>query len=64
MASKSFSIVDLLNQNRFDGTNYDMWHRKIQHLLNEKKVLSHLTKSMIQPDEGMTAQHCRDLTSL
>ena len=38
-----------------------MWHRKIQYLLNEQEVLETLTNVMMQPENGNTAQHRRDL---
>ena len=38
-----------------------MWHRKIQYLLNKQEVLETLTNVMMQPENGNTAQHRRDL---
>jgi hypothetical protein len=29
-----------------DGKNYDIWHKKVQYLLNEKRVLETLTNKM------------------
>ena len=34
MATKNV-VTDLTKREKLDGTNYDMWHRKIQYLLNE-----------------------------
>ena len=34
MATKNV-VVDLTKGEKLDGTNNDMWHRKIQYLLNE-----------------------------
>ena len=38
-----------------------MWHRKIQYLLNEQEFLETLTNVMMQPENGNTTQHRRDL---
>ena len=60
MATKNV-IADLTKGEKLDGTNYDMWHRKIQYLHNEQEVLETLTIEMMRPENGNTAQHCRDL---
>ena len=49
MASKTSMIDDLSTNQKLDGFNYDMWHQKIQFLLNERKVLKHLTAMMAAP---------------
>ena len=46
MATKNV-VVDLTKGEKLDGTNYDMWHRKIQYLLNEQEVLETLTNVMM-----------------
>ena len=43
-----------------DGDNYDIWHRKIQYILNEQEVLEILTQEMTTPEDGNTAQHRHD----
>ena len=60
MATKNV-VADLTKGEKLDGTNYDMWHRKIQYLLNEQEVLETLTNVMMQLENGNTAQHRRDL---
>ena len=60
MANKNI-VADLTKGEKLDGTNYDMWHRKIQYLLNEQEVLKTLTNVMMRPKYGNTAQHRRDL---
>ena len=40
--------------------NYDIWHRKVQYLLNEKEVLETITNAMVLPEQGNTTQHHRD----
>jgi hypothetical protein len=44
-----------------DGKNYDIWHRKIQYLLDELEVLETLTNSMEEPEQGNSAQNRGDL---
>ncbi|XP_075663075.1 uncharacterized protein LOC142632583 [Castanea sativa] len=60
MATKNV-VVDLTKREKLDGTNFDMWHRKIQYLLNEQEVLETLTIVMMRPENGNTAQHRYDL---
>ncbi|XP_077251591.1 uncharacterized protein LOC143890792 [Tasmannia lanceolata] len=60
MATKSV-VADLTNGEKLVGTNYDIWHRKIQYLLNEQDLMEHLTITMDSPPEGTKAQHRRDL---
>ncbi|KAG5548704.1 hypothetical protein RHGRI_014154 [Rhododendron griersonianum] len=59
MASKNI-IADLNKGEKLNGTNYDIWHRKVQYLLNEQELLDHLTNVLTPPEEGTTAQHRRD----
>ena len=62
MASKGI-IVDLNKWEKLDGENYNIWHRKIQYVLNEQEVLETLTHLLSKPNEGSTEQHQRDLTA-
>jgi len=55
-------IADLNKRKKVDGENYDIWHRKVQYLLDEKKVLKILTQSMKVPqEEDSSSQHRRDV---
>ena len=54
MATKNV-VANLTKGEKSDGTNYDMWRRKIQYLLNEQEVLETLTNMMMQPENGNTA---------
>ena len=54
-------VVDQTKGEKLDGTSYDMQHRKIQYLLNEQEALETLTNVMMQPENGNTTQHRRDL---
>ena len=60
MATKNV-VANLTKGEKLDETNYDMWHRKIQNLLNEQEVLETLTNVIMWPENGNTAQHRRDL---
>ena len=49
MDSKTFMIRELTTNEKLDGSNYDMWRRKIQFLLEECEVLEHLKTTMSAP---------------
>ena len=55
MATKNV-VANLTKGEKLDETNYDMWHRKIQYLLNEQEVLETLNNVMMRPENGNTAQ--------
>ena len=60
MATKNV-VANQTKGEKLDGTNYDMWHRKIQYLLNEQEVLETLTNVIMQPKNGNPTQHRCDL---
>uniref|UniRef100_A0A2N9HH17 Integrase catalytic domain-containing protein n=1 Tax=Fagus sylvatica TaxID=28930 RepID=A0A2N9HH17_FAGSY len=60
MAAKNV-VADLTRGEKLTGNNYDIWHRKIQYLLNEQELLETLSSKMTRPEDGNTAQHRRDL---
>ena len=62
MASKGI-VADLNKEEKLDGENYNIWHYKIQYMLNEQEVLKTLTHSLSKPDEGSIEQHQRDLAA-
>jgi hypothetical protein len=62
MASKGI-VADLNKGEKLHGDNYDIWHRKIQYVLNEQEVLETLTHSLSAPEQGDTKQHTRDLAA-
>ncbi|CAO2830762.1 unnamed protein product [Amaranthus hypochondriacus] len=54
MANSSLSatvISEMLTSNKLNGTNYDIWHRKVQYLLNERGVIKHISSAMVALDE-------------
>ena len=46
MAPKASMIGDLSTDEKLDGSNYDMWHWKIQFLLDDREVLEPLQVTM------------------
>ena len=54
-------VAYLTKEEKLDWTNYDLWHRKVQYLLNEQEALETLTNVMMQPGNGNTGQHHRGL---
>ena len=62
MASKGI-VVNLNKGEKLDSENYNIWHRRIQYVLNEQEVLETLTHSLSKPDEGSIEQHQRDLAT-
>ena len=60
MAAKNV-VADLTKDNKLTGNNYDIWHRKIQYLLNEQELLEILSSKMTRPEDKNTTQHKRDL---
>ena len=62
MTSKCI-VADLNKVEKLDGVNYNIWHRKIQYLLNEQEILETLTHLLSKLDEGSTEQHQRDLAA-
>ena len=59
MASKSI-VADLNKGEKLNGDNFDIWHRKVQYILEEQEVLETLNNVMNEPENGATAQHRRD----
>jgi len=41
--------------------NYDVWHRKIEYLLEEQEMLETITQPMAELKQGNTAQHKLDM---
>lgn len=54
-------IADLNKGNKLTGDNYDIWHRKVQFLLEVQEVLETLKDVMVEPSgEGPAQQVRRD----
>ena len=50
-------IIDLNQGDKLNDKNYDVWHRKIQYLLEEQDVVETITQLMVEPEHGNTTQH-------
>ena len=62
MASKGI-VANINKGEKLDGENYNIWHRKIQYVLNKQEVIETLTHSLSKPNEGSTEQHQRGLAT-
>ena len=62
MASKGI-VADLNKEEKLDGEHYNIWHCKIQYMLNEQEVLETLPHSLSKSDEGSIEQYQRDLAA-
>jgi len=61
MAASKSIIVDLNHGDKLSEKNYDVWHRKIEYLLEEQEMLETITQPMAEPEQGNTAQHKLDM---
>ena len=51
-----------MNQgDKLNEKNYDVWHHKIQYVLEEQEILKTITQPMFELEHGNTAQHRRDM---
>ena len=50
----------MTKEDKLTGNNYNIWHRKIQYLLNQHELLNCLTTIMDEPAEGSTAANRRE----
>ena len=51
MTTNNVMITELSTSQKLDGTNYDMWKRKIQYLLVNKDLLEHLQVAKFPPSD-------------
>ena len=51
MAANNAIITELSTSQKLDGSNYDMWKRKIQYFLEGKDLLEHLTVARFPPSD-------------
>jgi len=49
MAPNNAMFSELSTSQKLDGTNYEIWHRKIQYLLDDKDLLEHLKVAKVPP---------------
>ena len=61
MATSKTIIIDLNHRDKLNKKNYDVWHRKIEYLLEEQEMLETITQPMVEPKQGNTSQHKLDM---
>ena len=61
MATIKSIIADLNQGDKFNENNYDVWHSKIQYVLEEQEMLETITQPMVEPEHGNTVQHRGDM---
>lgn len=59
IASKNI-VVDVNKWEKLDGENYDIWHHKIQYVLDGLEVLAALTHYLNEPKKGDSNQNKSD----
>ena len=61
MAATRSIVADLNQGDKLNDKNYDVWHHKIQYLLEEQDMLETITQPMVELEHGTTNQHKRDM---
>ena len=61
MAATRSIVADLNQGDKLNDKNYDVWHYKIQLLLEEQDMLEITMQPMVEPEHGTTAQHRQDM---
>ena len=61
MSTTKSIVVDLNQGDKLNDKNYDVWHCKIQYLLEEQEMLELITQPMAEHEHGNTAQVRRDM---
>ena len=61
MAAIKNIITDLNQREKLNEKNYDVWHRKIQYVLEEQDMLKTITQPMAESEQDNTARHRRDM---
>ena len=60
MAATKNIIADLNQREKLNEKNYDVWHHKIQYVLEEQDMLETTTQPMVELEQGNIAQHRHD----
>ena len=61
MAETKSIIADLNQGKKLNEKNYDVWHYKIQYVLEEQDMLETITQPMAELEQDNIAQHRRDM---
>ena len=54
MTAMKSIIADLDQGDKLNDKNYDIWHRKIQYVLEGQEMLETITQPMVEPKHGNT----------
>ena len=58
------NMIGVLSINeKLNDTNYDMWYRKIQYLLNEREVLETLSTTMVEPTNTSSEKYKEEIAA-
>ena len=57
MATSKIIIIDLNHRDKLNKKNYDVWHRKIEYLLEEQEMMETITQSTAELEQGNIAHH-------
>jgi len=63
MAAFKSIIANLNHKDKISEKNYDVWHRKIEYLLEEQEILETITQLMVELEHENTTQHKLDMES-
>jgi hypothetical protein len=51
MTASNNIIADLNHKDKLSKKNYDIWHRKVEYLLEEQEILETITQPMVEPEQ-------------
>ena len=64
MTSSKNIVAELNKGEKLNGDNYDIWHQKVQYVLEEQETLETLQNTIIEleePESSPTEQYHKDL---
>jgi len=61
MTASNNIIADLNHKDKLSKKNYDIWHRKVEYLLEEQEILETITQPMVEPEQWSIVQHKLDM---
>ena len=64
MATNSAIVGEVSITQKLDDINYEIWHRKIQYLLDDKDLLEHLKVAKIPPSDKDRDRKLIDTTTV
>ena len=61
MAASKSIIADLNHGDKLSEKNYDVWHHKIEYLLEVQEMLKTITQPIVEPKQGNIVHHKLDM---